>query len=50
MWNLSNRIAACGARSRATLRKGFHMSITISRSLPLFSVSGVPRPFGCSGD
>src|ERR1019366_8347808 len=24
-WNLSNRTAACGARSRVVLRNGFHM-------------------------
>ena len=36
MWNLSNRIAACGALLRATLRNGFHMSITISLILLVF--------------
>lgn len=36
MWNLSNRIAACGALSFVTLRNGFHMSITASLILRLF--------------
>ena len=36
MWNLSNRIAACGAFCLATLRNGFHMSMTASLIWPLF--------------
>ena len=36
MWNLSNRMAACGACVRVDLRNGFHMSITASRILAAF--------------
>ena len=36
MWNLSKRIAACGARSFVTLRNGFHMSITARRMPRVF--------------
>src|SRR5919198_660062 len=35
-WNLSNRMAAWGARRAVTLRKGFHLSITASRMPWLF--------------
>ena len=31
-WNLSNRMLACAACLRVELRKGFHMSITASRT------------------
>jgi hypothetical protein len=37
MWNLSNRIAACGAAALVALRNGFHMSITASLIWPHFS-------------
>jgi hypothetical protein len=36
MWNLSNRIAAAGARATVALRNGFHMSITAKRMPRVF--------------
>src|SRR5262249_1926557 len=35
-WNLSNKIAACGACAAVASRNGFHMSITASRMRALF--------------
>jgi hypothetical protein len=35
-WNLSNKIAACGACAAVASRNGFHMSITASRMCALF--------------
>jgi hypothetical protein len=35
-WNLSNRMLACAAWLRVELRKGFHMSITATRTRLVF--------------
>ena len=40
MWNLSNKIAACGAFLVVELRNGFHMSITAKRT---FLAGDLPR-------
>ncbi len=38
-WNLSNRMLACGTWLRVELRKGFHMSITASRTRVVFAAA-----------